>query len=1030
MGSHTAVAQKAGFADKNAGGGGVFGEGMRLRRLGSIRILLCCMALSCAMQAQQYVFHTYRQAEGLKNLSVNAVAIDRYGFMWVATENGVYRFVGSGFEQYGREQGIAELDAQDIVADANGVIWVGTEGNLYRWDGRRFLSAGRDPIKMDEPWRMAAEDASHLLVVDHQRLYRLEHDAAGNMLSYLPVIPGRMMTAIPDLGQVATVSVEQVPNNARRIWIGCGKKLYSFLDAEPGHPLEQNVVQLTQWSTGNGLPKEEWQTVLLDRSGTLWAAGKDHVMALPRGASRFVDRSIPGSDPGNTYGHAPLVEDPEGRILAPSEDGIARWDGTDWRLIGRQNGMQRTTHISGMVFDAVGDLWLSSRGNGVSHWVGYRDWEGWDDAQGLHSAMIWSVLPVSADRVLVGTEKGPAWINPRTGEAGSLSSVRPWTYGQVDVMGLAADGSVWATTFSGAVLRIDPKTGRTEQTAKLPSLIVYATTDSTGRTFFIARPGIFVRDAGASRSAPHPVPAADAALGGPSRGIASCQSRNGANWFIAGNRLLREQNGQWTVPPVDGLPALRGSFLALSCAPDGAVWVSGDQTGTWRMTPTGDRLQAWQLEAPDDLRSLAVLALLVDRRNWVWLGTDSGLLVWNGKLWRHMTEETGLIWNDIDQGVLKEAPDGSIWVGTSGGLSHLIHPERAFDSLPLDVSVTGIRRRDSLDATAHQVTLPWSKVPLEFQISSSAMRNRSELIFKYRMAPLQPDWVESHDGRAVFSGLPPGDFTLMAVACNPGLNACSGIVAVQVKILPPWWKTRWFTVLLVVAVILFLLAADRLRARHMRARSRRLQSLVSERTRELEASRQQLQFQATHDGITGLFNHVEILRVLAMEMSHARRSGKTLVLAMLDLDHFKRVNDVYGHLAGDEALRSFAAAIQGAIRAYDHAGRYGGEEFLLVLNEVPIEAAEQRMAHLHGLISNLEVRTGEFDFTITCSAGATVFDPSDQSRSLESLLTAADQALYAAKSSGRNCIVFRGSDGLESDDECPSTMWTQARQGN
>jgi ligand-binding sensor domain-containing protein len=288
--------------------------------------------------------------------------------------------------------------------------------------------------------------------------------------------------------------------------------------------------------------------------------------------------------------------------------------------------------------------------------------------------MIWSVLPVSADRVLVGTEKGPAWINPRTGEAGSLSSVRPWTYGQVDVMGLAADGSVWATTFSGAVLRIDPKTGKTEQTAKLPSLIVYATTDSTGRTFFIARPGIFVRDAGASRSAPHPVPAADAALGGPSRGIASCQSRNGANWFIAGNRLLREQNGQWTVPPVDGLPALRGSFLALSCAPDGAVWVSGDQTGTWRMTPTGDRLQAWQLEAPDDLRSLAVLALLGDRRNWVWLGTDSGLLVWNGKLWRHMTEETGLIWNDIDQGVLKEAPDGSIWVGTSGGLSHLIHP--------------------------------------------------------------------------------------------------------------------------------------------------------------------------------------------------------------------------------------------------------------------------------------------------------------------------------------------------------------------
>jgi len=1013
LGPHTAVAQKTGSADKNESGRGVSGEETMLRRLAWIPALLFCLALSRVTLAQQYVFHAYRQAEGLKNLSVNAVTMDHFGFLWVATENGVYRFEGAGFEQYGREQGIAELDAHDIVADPSGNVWVGTEGNLYHWDGHRFLPAGRNP--------------THLLVVDNQRLYRLEHDAEGRMLSYLPVIPDRMVNSMPDLGQVATVNVVNEPHNGHRIWIGCGTRLYSFLDADPGHPNEKTVVQLTQWNKRSGLPEEQWQTVLLDQSGTLWAAGQDHVMALPRGASRFVDRSIPGSDPGNTYGHAPLIEDPEGRILAPSEDGIARWEGNRWRLIGRPNGMQRTSHISALTFDAVGDLWLGSRGNGISHWVGYRDWEGWDDAQGLPSAMVWSVLPLSADRVLVGTEKGPAWINPRNGTAGNLSSTHPWTYGQVDAMGVEADGSVWATTFSGAVLRIDPKTGKTEQTAKLPSLLEYAMKDSTGRIFYATKPGIFVRDAGSSKAPPHMIPAADAALRGLPRVAAACQSPDGADWFVTGSRLLREENGKWTVPEVDGQPPLVGSLLALSCAADGAVWVSGDQTGTWRMAPSGDRLHAWQLQVPNELRSLAVLALLVDRRGWVWLGTDSGVLVWNGKFWRHLTEETGLIWNDIDQAVLQEAPDGSIWVGTSGGLGHLLHPERVFDSVPLDVSVTGIRRGDSLDAAAHQVVLPWSTVPLEFQISSSAMRNRSELIFKYRMAPSQPDWIESHDGRAVFSGLPPGDFTMMAMAYNPALDAFSGTVAVQVRILPPWWQAHWFTLLIVVAVVLLLLGADRLRARHMRARSRHLQSLVSDRTRELEASRQQLQFQATHDGITGLFNHVEILRMLAVEISHARRSGKTLVLAMLDLDHFKRVNDLYGHLAGDEALRSFAAAVQVAIRAYDHAGRYGGEEFLLILNEVPMQAAEQRLAHLHGQVSDLEVRTGEFEFKITCSVGATVFDPSDDARTLESLLMAADQALYAAKSSGRNCVVFRGSDGQAVDDESSSSLWSQAR---
>jgi len=1027
LGPHTAVARMTGTADKNACGRGVPGKRNTLRRLVLLRLLVSCLALSCVTQAQQYVFHTYRQAEGLKNLSVNAVTIDRSGFLWVATENGVYRFAGESFEQYGREQGIAELDAQDIVADANGTIWIGTEGNLYRLVGHRFLPAGRNHIKMDEPWHLAAEDANHLLVVDNQRLYRLEHDAEGRMLSYLPVIPESMVTAMPDLGQVSTVSVVNEPQRGPRIWIGCGKRLYSFLDGEPGHPGDQSVAQLTQWDTRAGLPEEQWQNVLLDRAGTAWAAGQNHVMALPRGATRFIDRSIPGSDPGNTYGHAPLVEDPEGRVLAPTEDGVARWEGTVWRLIGRQNGMQRTSHISGLAFDAVGDLWLSSRGNGLSHWVGYRDWEGWTDAQGLPSAMVWSVLQTSTDRLLVGTEKGPAWINLRDGSAGSLSSIHPWTYGQMDGMGVEPDGSLWATTFSGAVLRIDQKTGRTEQTAKLPSLLESAMKDSTGRVFYGTKPGIFVRDPGGAKSPPHAVPEADVALGGPARVVAACQSADGADWFVTGARLLREENGKWTAPAVVGQHPLLGSFLAIACAADGTVWVSGDQTGTWRMTPAGDRLQAWQLQVPDELRSLAVLSMLVDRRGWVWLGTDSGLLVWNGSAWRHLTEETGLIWNDVDEGVLNEAKDGSIWVGTSGGLGHLLHPEHVFDSVPLDVSVSGIQHENDLDAMAHQVTLPWSTLPLEFQISSSAMRNRSELIFKYRMAPMQPDWVESHDGRAVFSGLPPGNFTLMAMAYNPGLDAYSGTVAIHVKILPPWWKTRWFTVLLVIAVVLVLLGADRLRARHMRARSRHLQSLVSERTRELEASREQLQFQATHDGITGLFNHVEILRVLAAEMSHARRSGKTLVLAMLDLDHFKRVNDAYGHLAGDEALRSFAAAIQVAIRAYDHAGRYGGEEFLLILNEVPIEAAEQRLTHLHSLISNLEVRTGDFEFTITCSAGATVFDPSVESRSLESLLTAADQALYAAKSSGRNCVVFRFADGRESDEKSSSTLWTQSR---
>jgi diguanylate cyclase (GGDEF)-like protein len=303
--------------------------------------------------------------------------------------------------------------------------------------------------------------------------------------------------------------------------------------------------------------------------------------------------------------------------------------------------------------------------------------------------------------------------------------------------------------------------------------------------------------------------------------------------------------------------------------------------------------------------------------------------------------------------------------------------------------------------------LPWPGTPLHFQIVSPAMRNRSELSLKIWMVGLQQGWIDTQNGTGTFSRLSPGDYTLTAMACNPGLQACSGIVKVQVRILPPWWRTYWFYALCFLAFLLLLVVADRLRARALRQRSRNLESLVGERTQELEASREKLRVQATHDGMTGMFNRTAVLRALTAEVDRARRERGTLLVALVDLDYFKRVNDTYGHMAGDEALRCFAAAVSAAIRPYDHAGRYGGEEFLLVLTQIPPQAMVQRLTSLHAAISNLQVRAGESEFTVNCSMGATVLRPSDDSATVESLLALADQALYSAKASGRNRMVFR-----------------------
>src|ERR1035438_2838662 len=115
------------------------------------------------------------------------------------------------------------------------------------------------------------------------------------------------------------------------------------------------------------------------------------------------------------------------------------------------------------------------------------------------------------------------------------------------------NGAVWAGSFSGSILEVNPKSGKTKQTAKLPEFIDYAVADSAGRVFFGTTSGIYVRDSNTPHSAPAPIPAVNALMGGPAWVFAGCESPGGDVWFLAGNRLLHEKDNQWTKPQIDGL---------------------------------------------------------------------------------------------------------------------------------------------------------------------------------------------------------------------------------------------------------------------------------------------------------------------------------------------------------------------------------------------------------------------------------------------------------------------------------------------
>jgi two-component system cell cycle response regulator len=173
--------------------------------------------------------------------------------------------------------------------------------------------------------------------------------------------------------------------------------------------------------------------------------------------------------------------------------------------------------------------------------------------------------------------------------------------------------------------------------------------------------------------------------------------------------------------------------------------------------------------------------------------------------------------------------------------------------------------------------------------------------------------------------------------------------------------------------------------------------------RELITARESLRFAATHDSMTGLMNRVEIISFLRREIARGRREQIPVGIVLADLDHFKRVNDTLGHSAGDALLQETARRFRSGLRVYDGVGRYGGEEFLLVLPGCDLDAAMQRADSIRRSIEKDAVVAPQGSVSATVSMGVTVADFAHDA-SVESLLDSADAALYRAKHGGRNRV--------------------------
>ncbi len=970
------------------------------------------------MVSQQFSFSHYGQDEGLRNLDVFSLAEDNTGMLWLATENGLFRYDGAQFQRFGPREGIGESLVLGLHKDDSGRIWVVTNDHLYYLEGDRFLSAptGTPVAQFGAGAQIGSIDPRHILFLVRGTLMLISRGWNGGShasWSSSSFFKPEEIAANPSLAQIHSVFVAGSGAGARSLWLGCGQSI-----CHVSMPLERPRVEV--FSHAQGVPSEPWLRFFEDRGGTLWARSRSYIRVLAGGESSFRSRDLPRHNgPYQASGILAMAQDPQGAILTQTNRGLARWEEGSWRIFDSSNGVE-LKDVSTILVDSRGILWFSTRGHGVMRWQGYDEVENWTIAQGLHDDVVWPIFRDSRHDLWIADQFQVNRLDTRTHRLNTPGFLHKMPVLHGTGFAESPDGSMWIFSLDGETLHTDAGVERIVSRVRLPAL-ARVFTDSSHHIWILSRNGLYVircpraSEPSAIEKISNPTVANEAFAD-------AAESPNHDLWFLSDRDLYRLSHDDNRFSRIELDPAAtRGQMRNIAAAPDGSLWIGGGIPALLHLRVDGAQVHEVESIGNPTLVSTDVQIVRFDKRGWLWVGTDLGIHVFDGFKWRLLTRRDGLISNDTDEGAFLADDDGSVWIGANGGAIHLLHPPHLFSPMPLDVRFTSASLGGDPLSLTSTTAVPWKDASLDIRFTTLNFARGGSVHFRYRLNGMEFEWSETASRTLHYPAVSPGDYRFELQAVDSDQQEQSQIVSFSFTIRPPWWRTRAMYLLLGILSFIVSILVWHWREWRLLERQKMLRQLVAQRTRELEAEkaelmavREALSHQATRDALTGVWNRPAIIEILVREMERARRSGATLAVVLVDVDHFKRINDTFGHLAGDTILRDVACRMIESIRPYDFFGRYGGEEFLLVMPGLPLREPHLRLQHLLEAISGRPFHFDDEAVSVTCSFGVAWYDRS-HTAVVEDLIRRSDEALYRAKAAGRNCVVFY--DELRSGEE-------------
>ena len=467
---------------------------------------------------------------------------------------------------------------------------------------------------------------------------------------------------------------------------------------------------------------------------------------------------------------------------------------------------------------------------------------------------------------------------------------------------------------------------------------------------------------------------------------------------------------------------LPGFTSSLSVDPAGRLWVSTFGRGIQILdrTDANGRRRFRRLDTSHGLPDLSVNAVLADKAGMMWASTDNGLARIDSATFaiRTLGQADGVHINQYWTNAAALGQEGEVFFGGITGLTVIRPPKLQPINYLAPVVVTQLELNDKAIPAGQYNLAPGAlapgSVPTPVAITPAGKDRGFSLEFagldysapermrySYRLTGFDSNWIDAAPGsrRVGYNNLPPGSYQLDLRAAN-GAGAWTPALSVPVQALPSWHQLTWVRTLAVLAALGCVAWLVQFRTAYLRRRQVELEGMVQQRTAELRASQAQLEQFAYADPLTGLPNRRLFNDELRAMKALAARAGTPFTLLLIDLDHFKQVNDTLGHDAGDALLVEVARRMRLAVRETDRLARLGGDEFAVLLSNTDTDDDIALVARriIDGVADPIQF--GAHSMHVGASIGAAPC--STAARANDDLYKQADLALYQAKHSGRN----------------------------